>query len=149
MNAAATPTSITPATSAEPRRGHVGLVVLGSIAAGLAIGLLLVLGVFAGASEARVIGSALAGLGAGFVLLTVLSTRRTDQPQRWALVPGAATAVIGVGFRTRTQTISQIHTRVSFQKKGQVRRPGTEDRRTYRPLHASVSSWQLIQMMLT
>jgi pimeloyl-ACP methyl ester carboxylesterase len=98
MNAAATATSITPATSAETRRGHIGLVVLGSIAAGLAIGLLLVLGVFAGGSEARVIGSALAGLGAGFVLLTVLSTRRTDQPQRWALLPGAATAAIGVGF---------------------------------------------------
>ena len=97
MNAAATAPSTTTA-AAETGRGHVGLVVLGSIAAGLAIGLLLALSVFAGGSEAQVIGGALVGLGAGFVVLAVSSTHRTDQPQSWAVMPGAATAVIGIGF---------------------------------------------------
>src|SRR5829696_7540529 len=98
MNAAATATSINPATAAETQRGHVGLVVLGSIAAGLAVGLLLVLGVFAGGSEPQIIGSALIGLGAGFVLLAFMSTRRTNQPQHWARVPGVPTTIAGVGL---------------------------------------------------
>src|SRR4051794_10434382 len=97
MNAAATATSISPATTAETQRGHVGLVVLGSIATGLAIGLVLVLGVFAGGSEPQIIGSALVGLGTGFALLAFMSTRRTNQPQQWALVPGVATTAAGVG----------------------------------------------------
>src|SRR4051794_16994038 len=97
MNAAATATSISPATTAETQRGHVGLVVLGSIATGLAIGLVLVLGVFAGGSEPQIIGSALLGLGTGFALLAFASTRRTNQPQQWALVLGVATTVVGLG----------------------------------------------------
>ena len=36
-------------------------------------------------------------LGAGFALLAVASTRFTSQPQRWALVPGVASVVVGVG----------------------------------------------------
>jgi pimeloyl-ACP methyl ester carboxylesterase len=100
MNAAATATSITPATTAETQRGHVGLVVFGSIAAGLAVGLLLVLGVFAGGSEPQIIGSALLGLGTGFALLAFASTRRTNQPQQWARVPGIATALVGVSLLT-------------------------------------------------
>jgi pimeloyl-ACP methyl ester carboxylesterase len=98
VNAAATATSISAATTVETQRGHVGLVVLGSIATGLAVGLVLVLGVFAGGSEPQIIGSALLALGTGYVLLAVASTRRTNQPQQWALVPGAATAVVGVGL---------------------------------------------------
>src|SRR4051794_15449921 len=100
MNAAATATGISPATTADTQRGHVGLVVLGSMAAGLAVGLLLVLGVFAGGSESHIIGSALLGLGIGFALLAFASTRRTNQPQQWALVPGAATALAGVSLLT-------------------------------------------------
>src|SRR5438105_2783229 len=99
MNVAATATSITPAATVATR-GHVGLVVLGSIATGLAIGLLLALGVFAGGSEPQIIGSALLGLGTGFALLAYTSRRRTNQPQQWALVPGAATAVVGVSLLT-------------------------------------------------
>lgn len=92
MNTAAT------ATAVEARRGHVGLTVLGSIAAGVAAVLLLVVGVFAGGSEAQVIGSALFGLGSGFALLAFASTRRTHQPQRWARVPGIAATLAGVSF---------------------------------------------------
>jgi pimeloyl-ACP methyl ester carboxylesterase len=96
MNTAAAPTTISQSTT-KAQGGHIGLVVLASIAAGLAIGLLLVLGVFAGGSEPQIIGSALVGLGAGFALLALTSTRRTNQPQQWALVPGVATTVAGVG----------------------------------------------------
>jgi pimeloyl-ACP methyl ester carboxylesterase len=77
--------------------GHVGLVVLGSIAAGLAMGLLLVLGVFAGGDEPSIVGSSLLALGVGFALLAVASARLTSQPQRWALVPGIASMVAGLG----------------------------------------------------
>jgi pimeloyl-ACP methyl ester carboxylesterase len=97
MTAAAAPSTVGPATTAPTERGHVGLVVLASIGAGLAVGLLLVLGVFAGGSEPQIIGSALVGLGTGFALLAFTSTRRTNQPQRWALVPGVATTVAGLG----------------------------------------------------
>ena len=97
MNPAATATS-NPAATADTQRGHVGLVVLGSIATGLAVGLVLVLGVFAGGNEPQVIGSALLGLGTGFVLLASASKRRTNQPQQWARVPGIAAALVGVSL---------------------------------------------------
>src|SRR5581483_6156594 len=79
-------------------QGHIGLVVLASIVTGLAIGLLLVLGAFAGADEPRIIGGALLALGAGFALLAIASSRVTSQPQTWALKPGIATAVVGIGI---------------------------------------------------
>jgi pimeloyl-ACP methyl ester carboxylesterase len=97
MNAAAAPTTISPTTTAKAHAGHIGLVVLISLAAGVAVGLLLVLGVFAGGGESQIIGSALLGLGTGFALLAVTSTRRTNQPQQWALLPGLATTLAGLG----------------------------------------------------
>src|SRR3954454_23317325 len=96
MNAAAAPTRISPSVTTHTQRGHIGLVVLASLAAGLGLGLLLVLGVFAGGSEPQIIGSALVGIGTGFALLAFASSRRTDQPQHWALIPGVAAAVVGV-----------------------------------------------------
>src|SRR5437773_11023954 len=49
-------------------------------------------------SEPQIIGSALLGLGTGFALLAYTSTHRTNQPQHWALVPGATTALVGVSL---------------------------------------------------
>lgn len=97
MTASKAPTTISPSTTAQAQGGHIGLVVLASIATGLALGLLLVLGVFAGGSEPQIIGSALVGLGSGFALLALTSTRRTNQPQQWAIVPSGATTLAGVG----------------------------------------------------
>src|ERR1700704_6610134 len=97
MNTAAATPMISPTTTAEARAGHIGLVVCASIASGLAIGLLFVLGLFAGGGEPQIIGSALVGLGTGFALLALTSTRRTNQPQQWARMPGVATTVAGVG----------------------------------------------------
>jgi pimeloyl-ACP methyl ester carboxylesterase len=77
-------------------RGHVGLVVLASIAAGLVLGLLLVIVAFAGADEALIIGAALVALGAGFTALALVSSRYTNQRQSWALAPGAASGLGGL-----------------------------------------------------
>ncbi len=84
-------------TSSEAR-GRVGLTVLASIAGGLALGLVLILGVFAGADEAKIAGSAVLALGAGYVLLAGVSTGFTSQPQRWALVPGATSMIAGLAL---------------------------------------------------
>jgi pimeloyl-ACP methyl ester carboxylesterase len=97
MFAMSVSTSSSPsATQETAANGHIGLVVLASIAAGLALGLVLVLAVFAGADEPRITGSALVALGAGFALLAIASTRYTSQPQPWALVPGLASMLAGV-----------------------------------------------------
>jgi pimeloyl-ACP methyl ester carboxylesterase len=80
------------------KSGRIGLVVLGSIAFGLILGLLLTLVVFAGGEESQITGSALLALGAGFMLLALASSRFTDQPQPWALAPGIAAAVIGLAI---------------------------------------------------
>ena len=63
-------------------RGHIGLIVFGSIAAGLVLGLVLDFLVFGGSSEPVITGLALLSLAAGCALLAVLSARYTDQPQR-------------------------------------------------------------------
>src|SRR6188768_886711 len=95
MSAAAVHVSTSQAEEGRGK-GHVGLVVLGAIASGLALGLLLVLVVFGGGPEHEIIGSALLALGAGFALLALASRRLTDQPQRWALPPGIASALVGL-----------------------------------------------------
>ena len=83
-------------TSLGTTKSRVGLVVLGAIASGLALGLVLVLAVFVGGPEHEITGAALFALGSGFVFLALASRRFTDQPQDWALRPGLATAIVGV-----------------------------------------------------
>ena len=92
----ASPASSNPSTASPEKSGRIGLVVFGSIASGFVLGLLLVLVVFAGGEESEITGSALLALGAGFMLLALASSRFTDQPQRWALAPGIAAAVVGL-----------------------------------------------------
>ena len=82
----------------ENGRGHIGLVVLGSIAGGLILGLVLVLGVFAGGREDVITGAALIALAFGMLMLVGLARRRTDQPQSWALVPGLGLGVAGLAL---------------------------------------------------
>ena len=94
MTTSAIPATANPSAVAETdARGHVGLVVLASIAAGLVLGLLLVIVAFAGADEGLIIGAALVALGVGFTLLALASSRYTNQQQRWALAPGAASGL--------------------------------------------------------
>jgi pimeloyl-ACP methyl ester carboxylesterase len=94
----AAPASTNVNSTAPRERGRIGLVVFGSIAFGFVLGLLLTLVVFAGGEESQITGSALLALGAGFMLLAFASSRFTDQPQRWALAPGVASAVLGLAI---------------------------------------------------
>ena len=66
-------------------RGHIGWIVAGSLATGLAAALLLIAAPFIPATEAGVTGGLLCGFALGWAMLTVLSLRFTDQPQSWAL----------------------------------------------------------------
>lgn len=73
--------------ASEPvRRGHVGLVVLASVVVGLLLALILAGVVFGGGTEPTITGVVLLSFAAGWGLLAWLSGRRTDQPQRWALI---------------------------------------------------------------
>jgi pimeloyl-ACP methyl ester carboxylesterase len=93
----------TSAVAADPapaagRRVPFAVVVAGSMLSGLVNTLLLVLVVFAGATEPVITGAGLVGLASGWALLAMLTTRWTSQPQRWAAVPAAVMAVTGVAL---------------------------------------------------
>ena len=77
------------------RSGRIGWIVAGSLGAGLAAAIGLVVGPVAGAPENVITGSVLLAFAGAWMTLAVLSERRTDQPQRWARVPAAVMAVSG------------------------------------------------------
>lgn len=83
------------AAELESRRGHLGGVVVGSLATGFVAAVILpflpVGTVDVNFSTAMV----LFGFALGWALLAVLSTRFTDQPQRWAVAPAIFMAVAG------------------------------------------------------
>ncbi|HEX7461472.1 MAG TPA: alpha/beta fold hydrolase [Dermatophilaceae bacterium] len=81
--------------SQPERQGHVGLVVLGSLLVGFLLALILAGIVFGGGTEPTITGVVLLSFAAGLGLLAWLSSRRTDQPQRWALIPAAFFGVLG------------------------------------------------------
>jgi pimeloyl-ACP methyl ester carboxylesterase len=80
------------------RDGRVGLVVAGSLVTGLILALLLVLFVFPGAREHVITGAAMLAFGFGWAMLAELSMRRTNQPQRWALVPAVGMGIVGAAL---------------------------------------------------
>lgn len=84
------------AVTDETRRGPIWRVVGGSIAAGLLGAVVLTLGVFGGASEQVISGSALLAFAGGWMMLALLSSRFTTQPQTWARVPATFMAVAGL-----------------------------------------------------
>src|SRR3954470_24722025 len=87
-----------PQSPARPQaaRSRIGLIVAGSMAAGLTAAVLLVAAPFAPAEEHMLTGMVLLGFALGWALLAVLSVRFSDQPQRWAAAPAAVMAVVGV-----------------------------------------------------
>ncbi len=97
-SAKAASTVALPEVEKEHGRGHIGLVVLSSIAGGLILGLVLVLVVFAGGREDVITGAALIALAFGMLMLVALARRRTDQPQSWALAPALGLAVAGLAL---------------------------------------------------
>jgi pimeloyl-ACP methyl ester carboxylesterase len=78
--------------------GHIGLVVLGSIAGGRGAGAVLDLLVFGGSGEAVITGMALLSLAFGFALLAALSSWRTSQPQSWAIRPAVWFGAAGLSI---------------------------------------------------
>ncbi len=79
-----------------PRRSHVGRVVAGSLAAGFAAAVILTFIPVGTVDEDFATAMLLIGFALGWALLAVLSTRFTDQPQRWAVAPAIFMALSGV-----------------------------------------------------
>ncbi len=80
----------------ESRREPVWRVVGGSLTTGFVGAIVLTLGVFGGAAEHVISGWALLAFAGGWAMLSLLSSRFTSQPQRWARVPAAFMAVAGL-----------------------------------------------------
>ena len=93
------PAEPTPATSAATNtqatapRGHLGRIVTLTIGGGALAAVAAVAGPFSGAEEHVITGVVLAVFAASWALLAALSSRWTDQPQRWAKVPALVMAV--------------------------------------------------------
>src|SRR5215475_2964402 len=123
-------------TAPSTRRGHIGLIVVGSLATGLTAALLLTcLAVFAGAAEPVVTGSAMVGFGLGWAGSpvgvadrpapavgtgasrlfhhhrccpnAVLARRRRPEPARLGLAPTAAGAA-GLDSGARSPALAQL-----------------------------------------
>jgi pimeloyl-ACP methyl ester carboxylesterase len=92
------PTAAAAAPTSGAPRGHIRLIIAGSLVTGALLAVVLALVVFSGAPESGVTGSALLGFAVGWLMLAVLSNRRTSQPQRWAWVPTAALGATGLGL---------------------------------------------------
>jgi pimeloyl-ACP methyl ester carboxylesterase len=86
-------------TRPRPMATHrVGPIVAGSLIAGLVAAVALTLGLFAGKEEPVVSGVVLLAFAGSWAAIALLSTRWTDQPQRWAIAPAICMAVLGVGL---------------------------------------------------
>ena len=78
------------------RRGHLGWIVAGSLAAGLVAAVALVAAPFIPAQESSMTGAVLCGFALGWTMLAALSVRFTDQPQRWAAAPALFMGISGL-----------------------------------------------------
>ena len=76
-------------------KSRIGLIVAGSVAAGLVTALVLVAAPFVPAEENALTGVVLLSFSFGWALLAVLSVRFSDQPQRWAAAPAASRVSAG------------------------------------------------------
>ncbi len=84
--------------SRHPGKGHIGLIVIGSLLSGLVAAIVLVVGPLGGSQEHVISGAVLLAFAFGWALLALLSTLWTDQPQRWAAVPAAFMGLFGAGL---------------------------------------------------
>lgn len=89
-------------------RGRIGLIVAGSLAAGLVAALILVAAPFIAAQENALTGAVLLGFAFGWALLAVLSVRFTDQPQRWAAAPAAFMGVAGLASLSGSAAVHDV-----------------------------------------
>src|SRR3954447_15508160 len=101
------PTQVRPGDGSDHEpKGHIGRIVAGSLATGLMAALLLAAAPFISPEENDVTGAVLCGFAVGSAMLAILSTRYTDQPQRWAVVPAlfmgsGGLLLIGFGSSSR------------------------------------------------
>jgi pimeloyl-ACP methyl ester carboxylesterase len=79
-----------------PQRGHIGPIVVGSLAVGLLTALALSAAPFIPSRMNVLTGVVLLGFAFGWALLAVLSVRFSDQPQRWAAAPAVFLALAGL-----------------------------------------------------
>ena len=100
-------------TSADAtERRPAGRTIVLSLIAGAVAALVLVLGVFAGGTEATITGALLLGFGFGWALIATLTLRRTRQPQRWAVVPAVmmgATGAVLVALSPGSETMTALN----------------------------------------
>jgi pimeloyl-ACP methyl ester carboxylesterase len=87
---------------------HIGRVVTSTMLGGLLLAIVAVTGPFAGAEEHVITGSVLGAFALAWALLAVLTTRGTDQPQRWAAVPAVVMAVSAVTIIGLAPTANQL-----------------------------------------
>jgi pimeloyl-ACP methyl ester carboxylesterase len=85
-----------PGRAQPTAKSRIGLIVALSMAAGLIVAVVLVAMPFIPARENVLTGVVLLAFALGWALLAVLSTRFSDQPQRWAAVPAMFMAVAGL-----------------------------------------------------
>jgi pimeloyl-ACP methyl ester carboxylesterase len=82
-------------TPALPSTRNIAWIVIVSLLAAVLLSLVLVMVVVGGAGENVISAAVLLAFAAGAALLGVLSARRSDQPQRWALIAAGWLAVAG------------------------------------------------------
>ncbi len=96
--AAASPTAAPPEGWAPRRRAPLALVVVGSAVAGFLAAAALVAAPLLPATESALTGAVLCGFALGWAALVGLSSRFTDQPQRWATVPAVLLGAGGIAL---------------------------------------------------
>ena len=103
------PVQVRPGDGSDPARaGHIGRIVAGSLATGLIAALLLVAAPFISPEENDVTGAVLCGFAVGWAMLAILSSRYTDQPQRWAAAPALFMGLGGlllIGFGSSSREV--------------------------------------------
>jgi pimeloyl-ACP methyl ester carboxylesterase len=101
---------ITESTVDQPdrRSGHIGRITALTMTAGAVTALIFALVVFSGGTEPVITGTVLLAFAASWALFATLAERRTDQPQRWARVPAAVMAVLGIACLALRPTDAQM-----------------------------------------
>lgn len=93
-----TSTPTRPARPADPdsARRSIGRVIAASMVTGIVSAAVLVIAIVPSAPESVMVGATLVAFSLGWAMLAWLTTRVTAFPQRWAYVPAAAMAMVGV-----------------------------------------------------
>ena len=77
---------------------NISFVTFLSLGTGFLVAIISTLYLFTGAQEAVITGSTLLSFALGWAMLAKLSTRNTEQPQKWAYIPAVYMAVVGFGL---------------------------------------------------